>query len=82
MERDTVTLIIAGASAFTGALTGVAALTWWLGGRFNTVYARIAEHELADEKRFHALQLSILDVTLQAQAAALALAKQQDHGRS
>lgn len=81
MERDTATLIIAGASAFTGALAGVIVLTWWLAGRFNNVYSRIAEHELADEKRFHALQLSIVDVTIQAQAAALELAKKREQAR-
>lgn len=64
-------LILAGVSAFVGALTGITMLTWWLAKRFNNVYERIANHELADERRFSALQLSIADVTIQAQAAAL-----------
>lgn len=64
-------LVLAGLSAFFGALTGVASLGFWLATKFNNVYQRIAEHEICDERRFGDLKLLISDVTIQAQASQL-----------
>lgn len=60
-------LILGGASAFVGALTGVACLAWWLASKFNHVYRKIDAHELEDIKRFNDMKMDVLEAKIQAQ---------------
>ena len=78
MSSDVITTVIAGGSAFGGALVGVGSLAWWLASRFNNVYTHISEikekisdkldaHESLDVERFNSLQLSIMRIELKEQ---------------
>jgi hypothetical protein len=68
--HEQLTLVLAGVSAFTGALAGVSCVSFWLASKFNNIYKRIALHEMEDEKRFNALLLELVEVRMQAQVAA------------
>lgn len=54
--------------SFLGALPWVAGAGFWLASKFNNIYKKMAEHELADEKRFNLLKAEIVGVMTQAQA--------------
>lgn len=60
-------LILGAASAFVGAVSGVAMLAWWLASKFNNVYRRMEEHESKDVERFNSLNLKIIENRIQAQ---------------
>lgn len=66
-SHDNIGLILAAASAFVGALTGVAMIAWWLASKFNNVYRRMDEHELKDVERFNMLNLKIVENRIQVQ---------------
>lgn len=74
IDRDTLSLALAGVSAFAGAIIGVtffaSRMTWWLSGEFGKLHKRIDVHEKEDLKRFGELQLGIQDAKFQAMANA------------
>lgn len=67
--------LITAASAFVGALAGMAILGWWLASRFNNVYSRISaterllmtkidDHEKLDIERFSKQDIAIMRIEL------------------
>lgn len=67
MHDGNIGLLLAGAAAFCGSLSGIATLAWWLASKFNNVYSRMDAHELKDVERFNALNLKIVENRIQAQ---------------
>lgn len=67
--------VLAGASAFVGALAGVAGVSWWLRAQFGHVHDRISgvkevllikinEHEKLDAERFAKQDLALMRIEL------------------
>lgn len=69
-------VILGAVSAFGGAMTGIACVSWWLASRFNEMRMQLADHETKDVERFNALKLDIADVKMQSQIASTLLPKQ------
>lgn len=65
--QDNYGLILGALSAFIGALSGVACVSFWLATRFNKIYTKMAEHELEDVNRFNALNMKIVEAKIQVQ---------------
>lgn len=69
LVQDNYGLILGALSAFIGALSGVACVSFWLASKFNNIYKQLARHELDDANRFNALKMDIAEVRIQAQVA-------------
>lgn len=67
MNTEAINHIISAVSAFMGAASVMAYCGWWLRSQFGKIYDKMDEHEIQDVKRFHALEMKILENKIQAQ---------------